>query len=166
MKKKLVVPVALLLVICMGGCSLTEIIGTKTITCDDLTAQVPGLYFDLMSGVDNDDVAFLYGNDSGAVMGIQESIAEVAGSYADSFSAKEYLRNFMSANELLGTITETEDLVYFIYSQVVEGTKFTYICAAFKGSEHFWAVQAYCKDADFAKNQDTLMEIIRSVQVK
>ena len=165
MKKKISVLLALLIIISLGGCSLDSFIGTKTITCDDLTAQVPGLYMDLMGGVDNDAVEFLYGNNAGAVMGVQESVAEVIGASFAEVTAKDYLRMFMNANEVLGTIKEEGNIVYFTYTASVDGESFTYICAAFKGSENFWAVQAYCKTADFEKNQATLWEIIKSVKV-
>lgn len=154
-----------MIIISLAGCSLNSLIGTKTVTCDDLTVQVPGLYMDLMSGVSNDAVEFLYGNNTGAVMGVQESVAEVVGASFPEVTAKDYLRMFMNANEVLGTITEDGDIVYFTYTATVDGESFTYICAAFKGSENFWAVQAYCKTPDFEKNQATLWEIIKSVKV-
>ena len=165
MKKGFFALIALLLVISMAGCSITDIIGTKTVTCDDLTVQVPGLYMDLMGGVNNDAVEFLYGNNTGAVMGIKESISEVVGASFPEVTAKDYLRMFMNANEVLGTITETDGIVNFTYTATVDGESFTYICAAFKGNENFWAVQAYCKTPDFEKNQATLWEIIKSVKI-
>ena len=158
--------VLVLLVSMLSGCALTQLLGDKEITFDDLTITVPGMYLNLLNVADNPDLAFLYGFEDTAVLGIQESISDVQGSFGTKVrSAKDYANLYISVNKLASTVVEKDGLVTFTYTAEVDGQSFTYLSAVFANAEHFWLVQTYCYTENFEKNEADFMECLKSIKV-
>jgi len=167
MKKLISLALVLVLLVSMlSGCALTQLLGDKELTFDDLTITVPGIYLDLASAIDNPDLAFLYGFDDTAVLGVQESVGDVQDAFGLKVrTAKDYANVYISVNNLAATVVEKDGLVTFTHTADVDGQSFTYLCAAYANAEHFWMVQAYCYTENFEKNEADFMECLKSVKV-
>ena len=158
--------VVVLLASVLSGCAFSQLLGDKELTFDDLTITVPGMYLDMVSIADNPDLAFLYGFNDTAVLGIQESISDVQASLGSKItSAKEYANLYVEVNKLDATVTEKDGLVTFTHTADVDGQSFTYLCAAFANEEHFWMVQTYCYSENFEKNEADFLECLKSVKL-
>jgi hypothetical protein len=158
--------VLVLLVSMLSGCALTQLLGDKEITFDDLTITVPGMYLNLLNVANNPDLAFLYGFEDTAVLGIQESVGDVQDAFGLRIrSAKDYANVYISVNNLAATVVEKDGLVTFTYTAEVDGQSFTYLSAVFANAENFWLVQTYCYTENFEKNEADFMECLKSVKV-
>jgi len=158
--------VLVLLASVLSGCVFSQLLGDKELTFDDLTITVPGMYLDMVSIADNPDLAFLYGFNDTAVLGIQESVSDVQGSFGTTVrSARDYADLYISVNKLSSTVVEKDGLVTFTYTADIDGQSFTYLSAVFANAEHFWLVQTYCYTENFEKNEADFMECLKSIKV-
>ena len=158
--------VLVLLASVLSGCVFSQLLGDKELTFDDLTITVPGMYLDMVSIADNPDLAFLYGFNDTAVLGIQESVSDVQSSFGTTVrSARDYADLYISVNKLSSTVVEKDGLVTFTYTADIDGQSFTYLSAVFANAEHFWLVQTYCYTENFEKNEVDFMECLKSIKV-
>ena len=158
--------VLVLLASVLSGCVFSQLLGDKELPFDDLTITVPGMYLDMVSIADNPDLAFLYGFNDTAVLGIQESVSDVQGSFGTTVrSARDYADLYISVNKLSSTVVEKDGLVTFTYTADIDGQSFTYLSAVFANAEHFWLVQTYCYTENFEKNEADFMECLKSIKV-
>ena len=158
--------VLVLLASVLSGCVFSQLLGDKELTFDDLTITVPGMYLDMVSIAGNPDLAFLYGFNDTAVLGIQESISDVQGSFGTTLrSAKDYADLYIRVNKLSTSVVEKDGLVTFTYTAEADGQSFTYLSAVFANAEHFWLVQTYCYTENFEKNEADFMECLKSIKV-
>ena len=167
MKKILSISLVLIMIMSLfSGCNIAEkIAGNKEISHEGLTMEIPTLFMDLSSIVDNDSITFIYGLDDSAVVGIRESREELAEYYDDLQTAQDYAEVFIAANELDATVSEKDGLPTFTYEATVDGEAYTYLCAAFSNEEDFWVVQTYSFSKSFSDNEADFWKMLKTVEV-
>lgn len=152
----------LLAVTVLTGC--TGLLEDKTITCNELSVTLPGIYVDLSEQDYAADFDFLYGFNDEAVLGFKQDRASLEASMP-GITAKDYAELFVDAAELNSTVTEQEGLITFTYTAIADNVEFTYLCGAFMSDTNFWIVQFYCPTEDYTDKEADFLGYLKTVQV-
>ena len=163
MKKLLCVVLAICLCLGLCACGQKEVAQVSH-TFKDLTISLPENFIDLSDEAYATGLEFLQGLDPIAVNGLREE-KSVFASYGLELDLERYAKLVVMANNLSVQPQEIDGVLTFTYEATTDGVSYTYVVTVWETESAFWTVQAYCPTADYAKVQDQMWEILKSVQV-
>lgn len=159
MKRIALLLAAVLLTLSFASCGLA---GEKTFEADGMSITVKGMFTE-QNELNEDQNLVLISPDAG-VLAVKETFTDIAAANLDpEMSAKEYAAVVMKGNGQTGEPTEADGLTYFTYTNTSDDTEFTYMAFAYRASDAFWLVQAYCPTEDFEKQQPDFITWAKSV---
>ena len=159
MKKIAFILAVLMLTLSLASCGL---MGEKTFTKDGISITVKG-FFSEQNDLNEDYNLILISPDTG-VMILKETFEEFEEADLDTdMSVKEYAKIVMTSNVLEGDPIEEDGMTYFVYTEDVDGTEFTYMGFCYRGTDAYWLVQIYCPTEDYMDKKPEMMEWAKSV---
>jgi hypothetical protein len=132
---------------------------TSTHSRDGLTLSLPKDFEDLSGAAYAQGLTLLYGNESMALLGIREEKAPLADR---NLTLEDYALLVLELNGIDAPVEQADGYYCFTYQAQAEQVQCTYLSVVLEDSENFWTLQAYCPSADFAKNRDTMWQILTS----
>lgn len=134
---------------------------TVTQTIEDLSLQVPADgYTDLTTSTDV-GMNFIYMlTDKTVIMGLREEKDSLPEEYQ---TLETYAQALIDTNSLTSTLEYRDGIPTFVYTSA-DG-EFTYLAAAFEGSEAFWYLQGYSFTEDYADVEAELWQYLSTAQV-
>ncbi len=144
----------------LAGC--TDL--TKTVTCQELSLEVPMTFLDLSGQEYAQDVNLLYGFGNVVVAAVRDDRAELE-SYIEDLDLEGYGELVVELNELDSGLIQKDGLWTFSYEADSDGEMFTYVATVYESDVSFWTVQGYCPTAEYEKYQDTIWDIVSSAKI-
>ena len=159
MKRIAILMAVLMLTLSLASCGL---MGEKTFTKDGISITVKG-FFTEQNELNEEYDLILISPDAG-IMILKETFDEFASVALDTnMSVKEYAKIVMTGNTLEGDPIEEDGMTYFVYTEDVDGTEFTYMGFCYRGTDAYWLVQIYCPTEDYETKKPEMMEWAKSV---
>jgi len=137
---------------------------TKTVTCMELSLEIPVEGIDLSSQDYAQELDLLYGVGNVAVVAVHEPKATLEG-YIEGLSLEQYGELVIQMHELDSGLIQKDGLWTFSYEADNAGEMFTYITAVYESDVNFWTVQAYCPTAEYEQHRSAMWEIVSSAKI-
>lgn len=158
-KRYIIVALLMTAIFMLSGCATspktfdTEHISV-TLTKEFTNSSMEG--FD--SYIKSDDVVFT---------AKQEKIQELEAAGYEISSLNDYCMELLSLNNVSSTeLKERDDYKYFVNSQTVNGSKYTYVHCMFESKDSFWICEFVCKSKHYDKYEDKIFKWADSIEIK
>lgn len=160
MKKAICLLFALLMLLSLTGCNPTQ-----TITCVELTMQVPQDMKDVNQSDEVKEYGFTFAmeNETLFICGLRQDLLDIENS--DTMTLEQYAQELINLYGLAGRTTcaqrKSRNYVYLQFEIPLESGMNKYLCGVYKSSGAFWLIQMNCTPENY--KEEVLFEYLDSV---
>lgn len=97
----------------------------------------------------------------------EESISDLEAAGYEISSLHDYCMEVLSVNKVsVKELKESGKYYYFVNTQEVSGTKYTYVHCMFEGTKSYWICEFVCKSKDYDKYEKQIKKWADSIEIK
>jgi hypothetical protein len=148
----------LVLLIAVGICGCSEKVSEKSFEGSGFTITLTDAFTEMQYA----PYTVCYASSNASVFVLKEDFESVGDS---EMTVQEYADAAIKTNELDCEVISEDGVTYFVFESNLSDGSYTYLAAAYKGSDAYWLVQFACSTEQYESMKPELLKYAQSVKV-